>query len=258
MSKIRDQRIEKIRQKLVREGTSTIDELARLLNVSNATIRRDLKIFENEGLVIQTIGGGVRYGSDIRDKPLDNHSAIVNIDQKIRIGEYCVSVVKEHDEIIIGPGTTTLMAGRILSGISDIKFRLITNSLELSRDLSGVKNIQTVLLGGEVVGSYTTGYTTHDDFFKSCHKKHKILFSADGVDIESGITAFTSALVPLSRKMIDVSSSIILLADSSKLGKVTFNLVTEIDKISTLVTDNGAPADFCDELQSRGITVVKV
>lgn len=259
MKRLRNRRLADIQQKLVREGTSTIDDLARCFDVSTATIRRDLKSLEGERRIVQTINGGVMYrlvGGDIGH---DRNPEMTHIEQKIRIGEYCVGLVDQHDEIIVGPGTTPLVTARILSGIQEIQFRLLTNSLELARDLAPVANIRTVVLGGELIkDSCTTGYSTHEDFFGSCHKKHTLFMTADGIDVTNGITLFSSEFVQLIRKMIRVSSSIYLLCDSTKLQKVSFNFVADLSIVTAVITDTGASEDFSRGCAERGVQVVLV
>jgi len=180
------------------------------------------------------------------------------IEEKIRIAEYCTELVEEHDEIIVGPGTTTFLVGRIFSGIDDRRFRIITNSLELALETSGISNIETVILGGEVYERHSAGFTAHDDYFSTCHQQHKLLLSADGIDLKQGLTLFDPRFLAVFKKMIAVSSTVILAADSSKIGKVCFNKIADLEEISIVVTDTGAPARFCRELENRGISVITV
>lgn len=240
------------------EGSTSLEELSRHFGVSTATIRRDVKILEQEQNVVQTVGGGILYrqNGDGALQPADSRTAY--IEEKIRIAEYCTELVEDHDEIIVGPGSTTFIAGRIFSGIDDRRFRVITNSLDLAIETAGVSNLETVILGGEVHGRHSAGFTDHNDYFSSCHRKHKLLLSVDGLDLEGGLTIFDPRFLTIIKEMISVSTTIILALDSSKIGKVTFNRIAGVEIISTLVTDAGAPQDVCRELEGRGITVVTV
>ncbi len=240
------------------EGSTSLEDLSRHFGVSTATIRRDVKILEQEQNVVQTVGGGILYrrNGEAAVQTLDAGSA--HIEEKIRIAEYCTELVEDHDEIIVGPGSTTFITGRILSGIDDRRFRIITNSLDLALETAGVSNLETVILGGEVHGRQSAGFTDHNDYFSSCHRKHKLLLSVDGLDLERGLTIFDPRYLTIVKKMIDVSAQIILAMDSSKIGKVTFNRLGEVEIVSTLVTDLNAPSSVCRELERRGITVVTV
>jgi len=254
----RSKRLEDLLSRIRMQGSSNLDDLAHSFDVSTATIRRDIRVLEEQNAVIRTVGGGIlcRESSDLSTTSRDTH--VSYIEEKIRIAEYCTELVEEHDEIIIGPGTTAFLIGRILTGVSDRRFRIITNSLELALEASGVSNVESVILGGEVHDHHSTGYTTHDEYFTSCRRNHKAILSADGVDIQSGITLFDQRFLAILRKIVAVSRQVIVAADSSKIGKVCFNTLAEIDSVSMLITDINAPADFCRGLKQRGIAVVTV
>lgn len=254
----RRQRLERLASYVAEAQETSIEALAEAFDVSTATIRRDVKLLESEGSLVQTVGGGVLRRASVSDHGEEDYEAVRNIDAKIRIGEYCAGLVEEHDEIIVGPGTTTLIVGRILSGVRDKDFRLITNSLDLAMETSGVENIETVVLGGEVDGHYSRGFTAHEDFFSTCHRRHKLILSADGVDLTEGITQFQSRFVDLLKRMMSVSSTIYLVADSSKIEKACFNQVASIDSVNVFVTDTEAPAGFCRRLEASGVKVVRV
>jgi DeoR/GlpR family transcriptional regulator of sugar metabolism len=238
------------------EGTTSLEELSRQFGVSTATIRRDVKELEKKQNVVQTVGGGILYRQSGETQTGDPRVAF--IDEKIRIAEYCTELVKEQDEIIVGPGTTTFIIGRILTGITDRRFRIITNSLDLAIEASQVVNVETVILGGEVYARHSLGFTSHDDYFSTCHTRHTLIISADGIDLDQGITVFDPRYLSLLQKMVSVSSTIVLAADSSKIGKATFNTIGAIDIATILVTDGSAPADACRKIERRGVTVVRV
>jgi DeoR family transcriptional regulator, aga operon transcriptional repressor len=257
MAENRRKRIETLLNKIRMDATTTVEEMSRFFGVSPATIRRDIKVLEEERYVIRTVGGGIVYKKDLSDSHIQP-SSIPFVDEKIRIAEYCTEIVQDLDEIIVGPGTTTFLAGKILSGITDRKFRIITNSLELALETASVPNIRTVILGGEVRNRHSVGFEAHMDYFDSCHTRHKLLLSADGVDIANGLTLSDSHFLTMLRKMIGVSTQIILLADSSKIGKVCFNHLADLSCVTLFVTDTHARDEFCAEVRQFGIEVVRL
>lgn len=240
------------------EKHTTIDELAEFFKISTATIRRDIKELEKKRLVLQTVGGGVVYQQQEYSGAVDPHSSTQMIEQKIRIAEYCTELVHEQEDIIIGPGTTAFLAGKIMSGISDRSFRIITNSLELALETNPIPNIRTVIIGGEVWNNHSAGILNGCDFFTGCHKEHTAILSPDGLDCEHGATVFESRLVGVLRSMIAVSRKVIMAVDSSKFGKVRYHSVASISAINTIVTDTDAPADMVEEIRGRGVEVVLV
>jgi DeoR/GlpR family transcriptional regulator of sugar metabolism len=257
MAENRSRRLDELLSRIRMHGSTTIEELARTFDVSTATVRRDIKILEQEGAVVRTVGGGIlakngTVGTAERDP------RVSYIEEKIRIAEYCTELVEEHDEIIIGPGTTAFLVGRILTGIDDRRFRIIANSLELAMEASAVANIEAVILGGEVHNRHSAGFADRDDFFSSCHRNHKAIISADGIDVQQGLTLFDPRFLGVLRKTIAVSREIIVAADSSKIGKVCFDRIADISAVSMIVTDTGASGEFCRAVEAMGVTVVKV
>ena len=240
------------------EKQSTIEDLALFFGISTATIRRDLKELEKKHLVLQTVGGGVVYQQKDRDGAVDPRRSTQMLEQKIRIAEYCTELVEDHEDIIIGPGTTTFLAGRIMSGITDRSFRIITNSLELALETGPIPNIHTVVIGGEVWNKHTMGVLDGHDFFTGCHKEHTTILSPDGLDCRHGATVFESHLVGMLRSMVAVSKKIILAVDSSKFGVVRYHSILPISAASIIVTDLDAPSSMVEEIRSKGVEVVLV
>jgi DeoR/GlpR family transcriptional regulator of sugar metabolism len=257
MAEYRAKRLKTLMNKIRMDEATTIEEMSRFFSVSPATIRRDIKVLEEKRYVIRTVGGGIVYKNKLRHSHAQPES-IPFLNERIRIAEYCTEIVRDFDEIIVGPGATTFLAAKILSGITDRKFRIITNSLELALETAGTPNIRTVILGGEIHNRHSVGFEAHMDYFDSCHKQHKLLLSADGVDIANGLTLSDSRFVTMLRKMISVSTEIILLADSSKIGKVCFNHLADLSLVTLCATDTSASEEFCSEARKCGIEVVRL
>lgn len=257
MGENRTQRLSRLLNKVRVEQQVSIDELSDHFGVSTATIRRDIKELEKQQLVVQTVGGGVVYQTELTGA-VGTSSAGQAIAEKIRIAEYCTQLVRDHDDILIGPGTTTFLAGKIMSGITDRQFRIITNSLELAVETSVAENIRTVILGGEVWHKHSVGAEAGYEYFKNCHHQHTLVMSADGVDRVQGITVFESRVVPTIIQMMSVSNRIILAVDASKFGRARFNRISDIEGVSVVVTDANAPQEYVDYVHDHGIQVVVV
>lgn len=257
MLRDREKRIGEVLNKIKVERRTTINALADAFEVSTATMRRDLKHLQERDNVVQTVGGGVEYrGGFVREETADTIDA--HVAEKIRIAEYLTELVQDYDDLLVGPGTTTLLAGRILSGITDRRFRIITNSVELALETMDLSNIETILLGGRLWKKHSLGYPEHRDYLDNCNGTHKLIISSDGIDAEHGATIFETAYVPILRKMIAVSKEVILAVDSSKLGRVCFSTVIATEELSVVVTDKGAPEEEVLLLEDRGVSVVRV
>ena len=238
------------------EEKTTLKELAKRFDVSTATIRRDIKLLENSGQVYQGKGGEVFYR---KDYPGPTREAMLSkfIDEKIRIAEYCTTLIQEKETIIIGPGVITTLAGRIFSGL-DFPFRVITNSLTLSLELSELEHISLFMLGGEIEKQYTTLINPGRDAMSGIQYADKLFMTADGIDAEYGLTYFESSRIPVLNAMMGVAKEILLIADSSKFGNVCFSYLEGMSKIDTIVTDTNLNKNIKKALLNEGLNVITV
>jgi len=252
----RKTRVNELYNRIRVERHSTIASLAKYFGISTATVRRDVKELEEKNFVLQTVGGGVVFQQQEHDGAIEPRQSSQMIEQKIRIAEYCSELVREHEDILIGPGTTTFLAGKIMSGITDRTFRIITNSLELALETSTAPNIHTVMLGGEIWNKHTITQEGAD-ILSSFHSYTAIL-SPDGLDLEYGATIFESRLVYLFKAMVSASSRIILAVDSSKFGKIRYHSIAPISALDIIVTDTDAPKSIVDGIRKQGVEVILV
>jgi DeoR/GlpR family transcriptional regulator of sugar metabolism len=254
--KNRKERLKAIINEIIAKSTTNIDDLAQGFSVSTATIRRDLKVLEKSNQIIQTVGGGVVYKKNYAG-PSRKERFEKDFNEKLGISEYCTSLIKEHDTVIIGPGAITFLAGKIMSGLPT-SFRIVTNSLTLASELSGVKSIKTVILGGEIDDDHSIGYEDRIDYFDNIQYADKLFLTADGIEPEYGLTFFNMSNLNIMHRMINVAREIILIAESSKFGKMCFNHLANFDKVSLIVTDKTISDDIVDAFIEKGIKVVQV
>ncbi|MDR1894585.1 MAG: DeoR/GlpR family DNA-binding transcription regulator [Spirochaetales bacterium] len=247
-------RINEITSFLRLRGNATLQELADSFEVSTATIRRDIKNLELSGQVVQTLGGGVILREDFTT-PLSSCGFYPAIDEVIRIAEHCTTMIADKDTILLGPGLTPFMAGKIIGGL-DINIRVMTNSLSLAQELSRVKNIHTFILGGEIQNDYTLSEDSYS--FNKIQFANKLFFTVDGIDLDYGLSLFSNVMVPMIKKMMSISREIVLIADSSKFGKVCFNVIEGFERLSRIITDKKISPALVRGIEDRGIPVTLV
>lgn len=238
------------------EGESTLELLAGRFQVSTATIRRDIKLLEGSGQVMQTVGGGILFKRDYHG-PAREDLLVKAIQEKVRIAEFCTTLVSEHETILLGPGVITNLTGRILGGLS-CGFRLITNMLPLAMELAGVENIKTVILGGEVSGTISDGFKDAELFHRTVPYADKLFLTADGIDPEHGLTYFDADPLPLLRSMIEAAREIILIADAGNFERICFNHLMNLDGVSRIITDSGLSEGAVRSIEKMGIPLERV
>lgn len=227
------QRREHILERAKKE-TVYIFELAQELNVSEVTVRRDLKNLEKENLVQIHHGGAVQFINTEIETGMDIREQIFN-DEKDKIGRYAASLVKDGDLIFIDSGTTTKAMINYLKDKKDIV--LVTNGFK-NMEL-GIKNDMKnlILLGGEFwLGTYSFLGSITEEQLKLFHFD-KSFIGVNGVDKSVGLTNANINESSLKTKAIQQSEKTFTLVDHSKFNKKSKYYFASIHE-TVIITNN--------------------
>lgn len=208
-----------------------VSDLARRFNVSEDTIRRDLRDLENQGLILKTHGGAMRHVAAPKsfENRLEHASKF-----KSSIGQAAADLVEEGDCLLIDSGTTALSLARSLK-VS--KAKILTNSLEVAHVIAANSSFELIVLGGrwdslhQLVGAVTVEQLSR-------YRVDKVFLGMPGLDIKNGITVPSEEEAAVKRAMIQIGQQVIGLADHTKLGEVAFAYVAPASVIDVLVTDD--------------------
>lgn len=240
---------------LIKENqTVRVDELARRLDVSANTIRRDLNMLEKQGVLKRTQGGAVLLNEmhpPVR-QPFDLRSRS-NLTEKQLIGQYATRFIKPGSTIILDAGTTTQQLANSLRGIEHIT--VATNSLEVGHSLMAESEVTVILSGGILLGASRSMIgLPAENFFSQIHAE-QLFLAARGVSIEKGLTNANMYETPVKQKMIQVAKEVILLVDHDKFGKVALSQFAPLNCVHKLITDSKAPRDMLAYIESLGTEV---
>ena len=247
------ERQSRIRKILQDRGIVTVEDLCRELKVSGATVRRDLADLDGQGHIRRVHGGAVSVGGPA-EEPLFEDKAVIAAKEKQRIAEAALRYVQPKDSIFLDGGSTVLALARLLTERTGLT--VVTNSLRVASALSGA-GPRVILTGGELrrlsqtfVGPLTSALISQihvDTAFMGTIG----LSADDGLTTTDPREAFTKELAMARAKRV------ILLADGSKLGKVSFVKFGSLPRVSVLITDAGAGSDELKRFRKMGIEVVK-
>lgn len=255
-----NERSEQILKFLLRVGNASIEEILEHAGSSAPSIRRDLARLENRGLIRRTHGGATLV-EPLLYEPFRFDSSFLAREQrhaaeKRRIGLAAAELVNANDTIGLTAGTTTTYIGRSLRHRADIK--VITNGINIGMELCNHPGIRTYLTGGVMPWAWTFSLTGQaalsflDDIYMD-----KVFLSVTGLDAERGATSLESEEALVYRKMIKQSKQVIVVADSSKLGKVGAALICPVSEIQCLVTDTGSSDEAIAPFEQHGIRVIR-
>ncbi|SFL99866.1 transcriptional regulator, DeoR family [Paenibacillus sp. 1_12] len=234
---------------------ATVAALAQEFNVHEATIRRDLGEIEQEGLLKRTHGGVIVEQWTHDEAPFverSNH----HLDQKMRIGKIAASMVEDGEHIIIDSGTTTLHIAKNLVHRSNIT--VVTNDMNIAVELKDASGIKVILTGGELYpSSYMLNGMFTDHVLRSLHVE-KAFLGIPAIHPKHGLMHPEAQLVMAKQGMINASQEIIVVADDSKIGKLSLHSVAPNSSIHTLITGKEAPEYDIKEFRDCGVNVITV
>lgn len=243
-----------ILERLSSRGSVAVAELAGDLEVSRASVRRDLQLLESQQLLTRTHGGavasGVLYELPMRYRGGQRHEA------KRAIARCAVSLLgQEVSSVGLNGGSTTTEVARAL--VSHSGLRVVTNALNIAAELAVRSNIELVVCGGsarsesyELVGplaELTLGSINLD----------VAVIGVDGVSTVAGLTTHHEVEAQTNRFLLRAAARVIVVADSSKIGRRGFARISEVGSVTELVTDTQAKDCDVADLERAGVRVLR-
>jgi DeoR family transcriptional regulator of aga operon len=241
-----------ILDKLENEKYIEVLDLCQALDVSAVTIRKDLKLLEDKGLLFRTHGGASLENPYINDRHVREKEKI-SVEEKSGIAQAAARSISENDSIIIASGTTVQALARSIRPKG--KLMVITSSLNVVLELIKFKEVDVLQLAGYVrhsSASVVGNYALHILENVSCSK---LFLGVDGIDLEYGLTTTNLEEAQLNKKMLSSAQKTIVLADSSKFGKKSFARICGLEEIDEIITDDGIPRPVREKLEDMGIIV---
>ncbi|MCD7744023.1 MAG: DeoR/GlpR family DNA-binding transcription regulator [Lachnospiraceae bacterium] len=234
------ERRNEILEKLQIEKRVVVSELSQHYNVSEETIRRDLDKLEKEGYATKSYGGAVFNDNMSIDMPF-NIRKNQNVQGKQEIAEIAASLVEDGEHIILDASSTAVFVAKALK---ETKRRLtvITNSVEVLLALADTQDWEIISTGGVMDERYLTflGPDAADSI--RSHYADKVLFSCKAISLERGFMESKDALAGIKKKMLSSGKTRILVADSSKFDRDAFSVVSGMQDVDIVVTDE-RPSD---------------
>ncbi|MFD4256794.1 DeoR/GlpR family DNA-binding transcription regulator [Streptomyces sp. NPDC058534] len=248
---------------LSNEGHVDVLDAAERLGCSAATIRRDLDELARQNLLTRTRGGAV-VSSVAYDLPL-RYKVARKADEKLRIAKAAAALIPSGSTVGINGGTTASEVARELAVRPDsgdesggTTLTVVTNAINIANELAVRPHVKIVVTGGVArPNSYELVGPLVNSVLHGLALDYTIL-GVDAVHPRLGAATHDESEAGANRALADCASKVVLVADSSKLGRRAFALVCEMSTVSVLVTDKEAPTELVEEISSRGIEVLCV
>ena len=244
-------------------GELGVERMAQALGVSAATIRRDLNELAQQQLLVRTPGGAVA-GSVPYDLPLRYKSAR-HASEKQRIAIAAAELVPPGGVVGLNGGTTMTEVARALAVRRDLDtgdeapgITVVTNALNIAAELAVRRHVKVVTTGGvarpqtyELIGPLAA--------LVPAELAIDLTFlGVNAVDPDAGASTHDEGEAQINRLLARRAREVVVVADSSKLGRSAFARICGVAEIDVLVTDTDAPSEMVERFADRGVRVLTV
>lgn len=246
------QRRQQILTALEDAGQLSVAKLSLTFDVSEVTIRHDLQVLSEQGLLLRTRGGALstntmpEFSFDVRQQQ--------QAAEKARIGQAAARLITPGDTIVLD-GSTTAQAIIPFIKTAD-ELTVVTNSLKVAINLLDAPQIEVFLPGGKLRRqSIALVNRPRDDVFSKLNVQIGF-FGGRGLTLEEGMTEVSLNEVAMKQAMLERCRRVVGVLDASKWGRLSAITFASIDKIDTIISDDKAPADLVHNVRQRKIEVI--
>jgi len=237
---------------LQQDGTVSISDLARRLDVSLETVRRDIKPLTSSGTVVK-MHGAVALPSILGEAPFEKRMR-ENSDAKKAIAVAMAATIRDGDSIMLDTGTTTSYLARELLGHR--RLTVVTNSSDIARTLSTINDNRVYMAGGELRSDNGAAFGVSAIEFISHFTVGHAVITTGAIDAEIGVMDYDLEEAEFARAVISRGKRAVVITDHTKFGRQGLVRVCEFGALTELFTDRVPPRDIGSALKAAGVSVV--
>ncbi|MEO3811929.1 DeoR/GlpR family DNA-binding transcription regulator [Sphaerisporangium sp. B11E5] len=249
------QRQQAILRRVRRHGAARVAELVRDLGVSDMTIRRDLEVLAERGLVEKVHGGATAVGSGSTEEPGFAAKSVRQQAEKEAIARRAAELAGPGTAVALSAGTTTWTLAHHLVDVPELT--VITNSPRVAEVFHhGGRPDQTIVLTGGVrtpsdalVGPVAVAAVRSLNV-------DTLMLGVHGMSTRAGFSTPNMLEAETDRELIAAAQRLVVLADHTKWGTVGFSTIAELEKADVLISDTGLPEDAREALAERTGTLI--
>ncbi|WP_261953714.1 DeoR/GlpR family DNA-binding transcription regulator [Streptomyces nigrescens] len=247
-------RLRQITEAVREAGRMGVAELAGLTGASEMTIRRDLEVLADQG-VLERYRGGARSLVLRGEEPPFALRAQEGVEAKRRIAAEVAGLIADGESVVLDSGTTCLEVARALA---HRRLTVMPLSLHAVNTLTGTPQLTLLVPGGRPrPGELAlTGPLTEASL--AALRFDTAVIGCCGLTATDGLTAYDLEDAAVKRAAIASARRVLAVAESAKLTRTALAFVAPASALHAVVTDEAAPGDEADALAAAGVTVRKV
>jgi len=238
---------------LIKQGRLSVTEIVEQFSISEATVRRDLESLASQGKAQRVHGGVIAVEQAPPELPILEREG-EQTDEKVRIGRAAAELIADGEAVFLGSGTTVLEVARNLRNRKSLT--VITNSLPVLNMLAGIKEITVISLGGMLRESELSfiGHITEQALAEL--RADRVIMGTRGLSLEHGLTNDYLQETLTDRAILKIGREVIIVADYSKVNRVSTALLASFKSMNTFVTDAKSDKKFVQALKKQDIKVI--
>jgi DeoR family fructose operon transcriptional repressor len=250
-----EERQQAIAALVIANGRASVTELAQAYDVTTETVRRDLAILDKAGVVRRVHGGAVPFRALHLVEPGVNERETTRAEHKDAIATAAVEFLPlGGGSVLFDAGTTT---ARIAAHMPpDREIVVVTNSVPIAARLASVSSVSLQMLGGRIRGLTQAAVGEAALRVLDTLRVDVAFIGTNGISVRHGLSTPDSEEAAVKRAMVAAANYVVVVADSSKVGREELVSFAPIDSVDTLITDSEIRADARSDFEDHGVEVV--
>jgi DeoR family fructose operon transcriptional repressor len=242
----------RIRQMFESKDFLDLETLCRELNASESSVRRDLDVLEEQNVLKRVYGGAVPV------QPPENSAFDFTVeserfsDEKSRIGRLTAGLIQNGQTVILDGGSTVAAVAQELATKS---LHIVTNSLPIAEALEARRNIELTLTGGYLDPRIRVMLGPLCEQMLNLIRADVVIMGIGSVS-DAGFSNNNTLVVGSERKMIEIASKLIIVADHTKFGRHAMIPVAQLEAADVVVSDSGLEPQYVELLRGKGVNVM--
>jgi DeoR family ulaG and ulaABCDEF operon transcriptional repressor len=233
----------------------TVQDISELTEASEATIRRDIAAMHIQGKIRRVRGGAEAMHppqlANLAGRPF-RVSESVNIDKKRAIARHAVELCAQGDAIILNGGTTTFQMVHFMAAH---RLQVMTNSFAIAEHLVKHSKNSVTVPGGAIYREQSLILSPFDNDTIRNFYARRMFMGAQGVG-PLGIMEADALLIQSEQKLMHQADELVVLVDSSKFRQRSSLILCPLDRVTTIITDDGIPEEAVRMIEDAGVTLI--
>ena len=235
------------------EGAGMVSKLSAELGVTEETVRRDLEKLESKELLRRTHGGALPMDESNYEFSLEKRKSL-NVESKQALARKAVQYIATGDTIFLDASTTTFYMAKELKTMKNIT--IITNSIRVINELSGIDSIKVIAVGGIVSNNQSLVGSIAENYIADNYFADKMFFSSRGIGENLIILEGNEQECFIKQNMLKNSHTHYYLCDKSKVGRIGYMRLSTFENINYLITDAQIEGALKDKLDEYNVKII--